>query len=229
LEAILAPAAVRFVEQYPKVSIQLQGGSWDDLLRLLRSRELDFFVAETSTLHRDPDLEVVPMPSQHPAYLFARASHPLAARERIEVSDAFTWPFATPSRIPPRVLDPMLAAHRSAVRHGGARPFPAIQCTGMSTLKRIVKDSDAVGGSILPCIADELESGTFVLLSTAPWLHLHYGIVSLKGRPRTQASERFREIVLECEEECTRQEATLAKRFQPGQAREKSRRSLRRT
>jgi DNA-binding transcriptional LysR family regulator len=54
-ESLLGPAAVRFVEQYPKVSVHLHARDWDELLRELRSRELDFFVAETSTLQREPE------------------------------------------------------------------------------------------------------------------------------------------------------------------------------
>ncbi len=48
----------------------------------LRSRTLDFFVAETSLLAREPDLDVVPMPARHPVYFIARARHPLDAKRR---------------------------------------------------------------------------------------------------------------------------------------------------
>ena len=218
-ESILAPATVRFVEAYPRISVQLHARDWDELLRQLRSRELDFFVAETSTLQREPDLEIVPMQSAHAAYLVARAGHPLAQRDRATAVDALPWPFATPGRIPPRILDPMLAAHRAASqRSSPARPFPSIQCNGLAPVKRILATSDAVTGSILSCISTELEAGQFVLLGTEPWLHLHYGIVSLKGRPWTQAAGKFREFVLEAEREAALEEERLVARFGPGRA-----------
>jgi DNA-binding transcriptional LysR family regulator len=215
-ESFLGPAAVRFVEQYPKVSVQLQARNWDELLQGLRSRELDFFVAETSTLQREPDLEIVPMPSTHSVHFVARSGHPLAGRGQVEVADVLAWPFVTPSRIPPRVLDPMLAAHRaSAPRLKDALPFPAIQCNGLAPVKRILATSDAISASILSCIATELQSGQFVLLGTAPWLHLHYGIVSLKGRPWTQAAEKFRDFVLQAERQAAGEEEHLLEQFQP--------------
>jgi DNA-binding transcriptional LysR family regulator len=223
-ESVLAPAVVRFVAQFPRISVKLLTRDWDELLRELRSRELDFFVAETSTLQREPDLEIVPMPSAHSVYLVARARHPLAARDRVGMTDALPWPFVTPSRIPPRVLDPLLAAHRTATTQTGApRPLPSVQCNGLGPIKRILATSDAVTGSILSCIAPELESGQFVLLGTEPWLYLHYGIVSLKGRPWTQAAERFREFVVDAERQATLEEQRLIAKFRPGRTRRGSR------
>lgn len=216
-ESFLGPAAARFVEKHPKVNVQLHARDWDELLRELRSRELDFFVAETSTLQREPELEIAPMPSAHSVYFVARAGHPLAGHGTIKVGNIFEYPFVSPSRIPPRVLDPVLAAHRAATQNlRDARPFPAIQCNGLAAVKQILVNSDAVSATILSCIATELEAGKFVLLGTAPWLHLHYGIVSLKGRPRTQAAERFLEYVLQAERRATAEEKHLLERFRPG-------------
>lgn len=214
-EMFLGRATVRFVEQYPRVSVHLHMRHWDELLRDLRSRELDFFVAETSTLQREPDLEIVPMPSAHSGHIVARSGHPLEARRPLGMEEALAYPFVTPSRIPPRVLDPMMAAHRASTpRLRDARPFPAIHCSGLAPVKQILATSDAVTVTILSCIAAELERGQFVVLGSAPWLHLQYGIVSLKGRPWTQAAEAMREYVLRAEREAVAEELRLIERFQ---------------
>jgi DNA-binding transcriptional LysR family regulator len=216
-ESFLGTAAVRFTDHYPRVSVQLHSRDWDELLRGLRSRELDFFVAESSTLQKEPDLEIVPLPGAHSLYFVARSEHPLATSGKVTTADALTCPFATPGRIPPRVLDPLLAAHRDAVRRGLApRPFPSIQCSGLGPVKRIVTTSDAITGSILSCISTELENGKLVLLGTEPWFHLHYGIVSLKGRPWTHAAERFRQFVTEAEQAATLEEQRLVARYGRG-------------
>ena len=68
-DSFLGPATARFVEQFPRVSVQLVAGDWDDLVHGLRSRTLDFFVADASLLTREPDLEMAPMPVQHPRLL----------------------------------------------------------------------------------------------------------------------------------------------------------------
>jgi DNA-binding transcriptional LysR family regulator len=216
-ESLLGPAAVKFVERFPKVSVQLFTRDWDDLLQQLRSRELDFFVAETSTLQREADLEIVPMARQHAVHVVARAGHPLAARRDVTLAETFEYPWVTPSRIPPRLLDPLLASHRQTAKQSAPlRPFPSIQCQGLAPVKRILATSDAVTGSILSCIATELESGKFVLLVSEPWLHLQYGIVSLKGRPWTHAAQKFHDYVLEAEAAVSLEEGRLVARFGAG-------------
>jgi DNA-binding transcriptional LysR family regulator len=215
-DSFLGPAAARFVAEFPRVSVQLHARSWDELLRELRSRELDFFVAETSTLQRESELDIVPMPSAHALHFVARAGHPLARRGSVKVEDIFAYPFVTPSRIPPRVLDPMLAAHRAGAQgRRNALPFPSIQCNGLAPVKRILASSDAISSSILSCMATELKTGQFVLLGTETWLHMQYGIVSLKGRPWTKAAEKLREFVLQAEREAAAEEALLLERFAP--------------
>ncbi len=206
-EAVLAPAAAKFTRQFPGISVQLHSRVWDELARQLRSRELDFFVAETSTLQREPDFEIEPMKSPHPLYFVARAGHPLAVQAGgASVEDALAWPIVAPSRVPPRVLDPMLATQRRAASRAAAaaqpaaiHPFPAIECNALAPAKRIVLQSDTITASIPSCVATELESGLLVLLTREPWMHLHYGIVRLKGRPHTQVAEKFLDYVLEAE------------------------------
>jgi LysR substrate binding domain len=216
-DSFLCTAAARFAEQFPRISVRLHSGNWDDLVQQLRSRTLDFFVAETSLLAREPDLDVVQIPARHPAYFFARAGHPLTRRDGpVRAPDVLAWPFVAPSRIPPRILDPLLAAHREiSSRSSAARPFPAIECNGLAPVKRIVATSDAVSATILPCIAGELDSGRFVLLATEPWLFLHYGFVSLRDRPWTQTADTLRSFVLEAEVEATELERRLQEKHAP--------------
>jgi DNA-binding transcriptional LysR family regulator len=219
-DAVLGRAAAKFVERYPGISVKVQAGDWDELAGQLRSRELDFFVAETSTLHREPDLEVMPLPGDHPVYVVARAGHPLARRGRVPIEDALEWPLAAPARIPPRLLDPLLSAHRAASKRiATARPLPSIECNSLATVKRVVANSDAITGTILSCISAELESGQFVLLGQEPWLQLQYGVTSLKGVPRTRVAEQFLEFVLDADRESAVEEQQLIARFDPDHAR----------
>jgi hypothetical protein len=199
------------------VAVRLHAGNWDDMVHPLRSRALDFFVAETSLLTQEPDLDVVTLPVRHPIYFVARARHPLTRMAgEVRAADVGEWPFATPSRIPPRILEPLLLAHRKgSARSGTPRPFPAIECNGLEPLKRIIASSNMVTATILPCIADELERGSLRLLATEPWMHLQYGIVSLRGRPWTQAAEAMRDLVLEAEQSATELGERLRERHSP--------------
>lgn len=213
-DAVLGRAAAKFVEQHPGIGISVNVRNWDDLARQLRSRELDFFIAETSTLHRESDLDIEPMPSAHSVHFYARAGHPLAMRSSFTFADVFEWPIVVPARVPPRILDPMLAAQRVALRRVAVRrPFPSIECNALAPAKRIVATSDAIGASILSCIAGELEGGQVVLLGHEPWMHLQYGIVRLRGHPLTQVAELFREFVLDAEAATVREEERLHRKF----------------
>ena len=213
-ESFLGPAAARLIERQPQASVQIVTDTWDGLLRHLRGNRLDFFVAETSTLEQEADLEVEPLGPRHSVYYFARAGHPLAGRHDVTAVELADWPFATPARVPPRVLEPMLHAQRSTARRGAApRRFPALECSDVATVKQVVRNGNAISGSILSCLASELETGEFVLLGTEPWLHLQYGIVNLRGRPWTQAARALRDLVIEAERQVTANERLLAERF----------------
>ena len=214
--SFLAAAAARFSRDFPLVSVVLCTGSWDELLRMLRARELDFFVAETSTLAREADLEIVPVPNLHPVYWAARAGHPLARSKKRAAEEILQWPFVAPARIPPRILAPLLAARR---RGRMTLPFPAIACNSLDAATSVVRDSDAVTGSTLSCIRQQLESGTLVLLGTEPWLHLQYGVVSLRGRPWTQAATHLRDAVLVAQQDVMNAERQLAQRYLPQRSR----------
>ena len=213
-ESFLGPAAARLIDAYPQAVVEVRTHNWDELLRQLRSRELDFFVAETSTLAREADLEVEALPSRHSIHFFVRAGHPLAGRRGVTAGEVMHWPFAAPSRVPPRMLKPLLRAQGApSARSSTLRPFPAIECNGVASVKRIVRDSNAVSASILSCISSELETGEFVLVGSEPELHLQYGIVRLRRRPWTQIALALHGHVLDAEREASAEEARLLARF----------------
>lgn len=213
-ESFLGPAAARLVERQPQTSVQIVTDTWDGLLQQLRGNRLDFFVAETSTLEQEADLTIEPFAARHSLYYFARAGHPLAGRCDVTAVEIAAWPFATPARVPPRILEPMLRAHRCAAQRGGAPGrFPALECDDVATAKRIVRSGNAISGSILSCLASELEAGEFVLLGTEPWLHLRYGIVSLRGHPWTPDAVALRGLVIEAEAAVSASEKRLSERF----------------
>jgi DNA-binding transcriptional LysR family regulator len=209
-ELLLGRAARQFIEQYPRISMQILVRNWDELLRLLRTRELDFFVGEVSTLAHEPDLEIADIAEAHPLFFIARSGHPLAGRRDVSAEEVFAWPFLSPNRLPPRILEPMLAAHRAVARAGSAaRPLPILECASLATLMRVLDETDSLTAVPLPLVAADLERQRYVVLGTEPWLHLRYGLVTLRGRPMTQAARRFREFVLAAENEVSAEEKRL--------------------
>lgn len=212
-ETVLAPAIARFIGAGTHVTAQLVVGDWDDLARKLERREIEFFVAETSTLQKDPHFAIQPM-AAHPLYLVARGGHPLAGRRNVSMAEAFAYPLVSPSRVPPRILEAMRAIQRGA-RAAGAklRAFPAAECASLGVAAAIVGDSDAIMAAPLACIAADLDRRRLVVLGSEPWLKLHYGIVELRGSPRSAAARRLVELVRAQELEVTLEEQRLVTRW----------------
>jgi DNA-binding transcriptional LysR family regulator len=213
IETIITPALTRFITAHPLVSVRLQLADWDMLLSRLRAREMDFFVAEISTLQHQSDLVVEPM-SEHPLFFVGRRDHPLAGRANVKPGDTFAFPFAAPARIPPRLLAPMLAAKsRSTDSAAMSRPFPTIECKVVSAVKRVVEGSDTLTALTLTCMATELRDRRLTLIGSEPWMSVHYGLVSLRDRPMSSAAARLREFVVDAEAAVTLEEEALLARW----------------
>jgi DNA-binding transcriptional LysR family regulator len=209
-ESFMAVATARLLARYPQVVIRAYSAPWDELLPRLRSRELDFFVAETSTLQREPDLEIERLPGRHALHFVVRAGHPLTKQAAASVADALAYPFVAPSRVPPRVLKPMLDGMKTSSR-GETRPrtFPSVQVSSVEQMKRLLLATDAVCGSILWCLSRELRERELVVVGSAPWLHLDYGIVRLKDRPLTHHAMEFAELARTAQREVIEEEEKL--------------------
>jgi DNA-binding transcriptional LysR family regulator len=214
-QSVLADALARFVAAHPRIVVRVMMRDWDQLLRRLRAREIEFFVAEISTFGSENDLDVEPL-EQHPTFILARRGHPLAGRGAMSLADGFAYPYASLSRIPPRSLEPIrIAQRRSPDATAAHRVFPALEFNSLDAVRKIVLGSDALMVAPPACVADELESGRLVVLGSEPYLTVRYGIVKLRSQPLTAAGARFREYVLEAERTLTEQERDLLARWRP--------------
>jgi len=212
---MLADALARFVADYPRVVVRVMMRDWDELLRRLRAREIEFFVAEFSTFASETDIDVEPL-EPHPTLTYARHGHPLAARAPVSFEDGFPYPYASLTRIPPRGLEPIRAAQRRMPDAPLAqRVFPALELNALEAIKRIVLGSDALMVAPPSCVLAELESGRLVAIGSESFLTIRYGIIKLKTQPLSAAAARFREYVLEAERAFTEQEKELLERWRP--------------
>jgi DNA-binding transcriptional LysR family regulator len=207
-EGFVGPAAGRFTAKFPGIQIELRVRNWDVLLRELRARDLDYFIAESSTLLEETDLEITPFKSQ-PLYFVGRAEHPLPKR-KAPLERLLDFPILAPARIPPRLLAPILKSHPNAIQE---QAFPSIECSSISLLKQIVRHSDAITALPLTAMREELDDRRLRILHAAPWLHLSYGIVRLKNRKLTVAAETFLSFVQEQQSELESKEDELLTRY----------------
>jgi DNA-binding transcriptional LysR family regulator len=214
-QSVIADALGRFVADYPRIVVRMMMRDWDELTRRLRAREIEFFVAEFSTLIGEGDLDVEPLDT-HPTYIFGRKGHPISGRIPIGLADGFAYPFASLTRIPPRSLEPIRAMQRRWPESTAAqRVFPALEFNSLDAVRKIVLGSDALMVAPLACVADELERGRLVVLGQESFLAVRYGIVKLRSQPLTAAGARFREYVLEAERSLTEAEQALIERWRP--------------
>jgi DNA-binding transcriptional LysR family regulator len=214
-QSVFADALGRFVADFPRIVVRMLMRDWNELTRRLRAREIEFFVAEISTLTAEVDLDVEPLDA-HPMYIFGRRSHPIAGRIPIGLADAFAYPFALLTRIPPRALEPIRALQRRWGESAAGRPvFPALEFDSLDAVRKIVLGSDALMVAPLPCLADELERGRLVVLGQESFLTLRYGIVTLRSQPLTAAGVRLRDYVREAERALTEVEQKLIERWRP--------------
>jgi DNA-binding transcriptional LysR family regulator len=214
-QSMLADALAQFVADYPRVVVRVIMRDWDELLRRLRAREIEFFVAEFSTFASETDVDVEPL-DPHPTLTYARHGHPLVARAPVSFEDGFPYPYASLTRIPPRGLEPIRAAQRRMSDAPAAqRVFPALEFNALEAVKRIVLGSDALMVAPPSCVLAELESGRLVAIGSESFLTIRYGIIKLKTQPLSAAAARFREYVLEAERAFTEQEKELLERWRP--------------
>jgi DNA-binding transcriptional LysR family regulator len=214
-QSMLTDALAQFVADYPRVVVRMMMRDWDELVRRLRAREIEFFVGEYSTLGGETDLDIEPL-GTHATLTFARRGHPLAARAPVSFEDGFPYPYASLTRMPPRVLEPIRAMQRRMPDSPAAqRVFPALEFNALEAVKRVVLRSDTLMVAPPSCVVAELESGQLVAIGSEHVLGLRYGIIRLRTQPLSAAAARFREYVLEAERAFTEQEKELLERWRP--------------
>ena len=211
-ETVLPAALAGFLPANDLVRIRVTVRSnFDELPRLLRARQLDFCVAEFSTFVGQDDLDIEPL-ERHQGYFVGRKDHPLAGQEFVPEA-LFDYPFVALAQYPPRALQPLLALRQPVDAKRPGRPFPAIECSSLAATKEILLKSDAIAGLLLPMVAEELRQGSMVVLGTAPWCYVHYGIVSLKGQGPSNAGQRLVKSIRDADATLLRDEALLQVRL----------------
>lgn len=198
-ETLMPLALARFMTIQPLVRVRLVAREWDELLARLRAREIDFFIAETSTLAGEHDIAVRPL-APVDVYFMGRRGHPLGRRAKVGPAQALAYPCLAVSRIPPRILEPMLAGLRDARVQWAGHPFPALENATSSAAKAIARRSDAIVVLPLAAAADELEQGSLIVLGREPWMSLQYGLVTPKGSALSAAAAQLQECLLQQEE-----------------------------
>jgi len=194
-------AVGRLVRRHPGLRVDLSVGDWPALINRVLTGEIDLAIAETSRALDDERLAVEPMP-KHQFTFICRPGHPLAGRAGITLEDVRRYPLVG-TAIPARLAQ--LATEKSteglsSLPEGVAAPEIRVETVGL--VRRIVIESDAVGGAVLRQIEGEVALGRLVSLPLElPWLTTNYGIIRLGNRTPGPAAIAFMDILREVEAE----------------------------
>lgn len=209
-ESIGAAAVARIIEVQPGVQYNLRVENWASAVKLVRWREADMAVAESSQLADDPELSLTPLEKLQ-GYFVVRAKHPLLRQQSLDVSRVLSYPLVATSRLPPRIRAP-LQSERGEGPAGGLLAFPSVLCEQTSVMRALVARSNAVGMFYLSLIEKELADGSLVPLACdAPWLHTEFGVVRHRHRPLAAHGEQLAQFILDTAADLYKKERMLAR------------------
>lgn len=190
---LLETALVQFCAAAPDVSVRTFIGDWADVLQRVRTGQADLAVLELSLATDDPLLETRPL-REHAAHWLVRRGHPLDRGRDATLSEITDHRIVAATRMPPRVLEPLLRARRAD--GAGARHFPSIVHPDLMMNVRLAKALDLVTALPLRLVRDELAAGTLVAIGREPWMRTQFGI-ALPRRLRSSAATAFAEVLAE--------------------------------
>lgn len=197
----IGTAVGRLVRRHPGLRVDLSVGDWPALINRVLAGELDLAIAEMSRALDDERLTVEPMPKHRFAFI-CRPGHPLAGRVELTLEEVRQYPLvgtAIPARLA-ELVDEKIAGRSSSLPEGVAAPEIRVETVGL--VRRIVMESDAVGGAVSRQVEDDVALGRLVSLSLElPWLTTNYGIIRLANRTPGPAALVFMEILREVEAE----------------------------
>lgn len=213
-ELLVTDALPRFASAHPAVRVRIQVDALEALGRSLRMRALDLVIGESTILADDESIELVErLAPPIPAHVFVRAGHPLQSRSTVTLRDVLDYPLLQISRLPPRVLKPVMAARTPPARHGKELPLPALECPFVSLGMATVAGSDAAVIAALGMAKQDLAKGRVVPILHEPWMRSDWSIMRLRKRSLGPTATKFIAQLQESHRRAVAEDAVLTKRW----------------
>jgi len=135
---VIVPRAIHHVLlAHSRIAIRTREGPYDVLERALRSGGLDLIIGATRRLPADSALHTEDLFEDELAVICS-ASHPLASREQLSVTEILDYGWVLPSRSTParQLFDRFLS------RRGAEEPAQVVETSSMSTTRGLLLESD---------------------------------------------------------------------------------------
>ena len=175
----VAPLLADLRREHPGVNVRVEVSNWELLLKRLVDEDIEFFVADSRDLPRNPDIAIEHL-RKEPGSFFVRAGHPLATGRPVGLREL--WAFGVASvRVPQQVRGGL---GRLLGLDPGMQPPLAIECDDVAVLRNAALASDTVLAAPNAAVGHEIESGALVAVTVEGLepLYSDIGIVSLRGR-----------------------------------------------
>jgi DNA-binding transcriptional LysR family regulator len=209
---ILPAALNRVLDPHPSTFISIREADEDVLIELLKARELDLLFSRLTPLPADPDLVYRPL-YEDSMCVFARRTHPLAARKRVTWDDLANERWVAP---PPGALS-FDHTQRTLHRAGLAMPRHVIQATSaLVALGMVLHGNFLCFGTYLHHDFTALKPLLTVLKVDLPRVTTAFGVVTLKDRRLSPLGARLVELVADLAQAALRQRAAGLDEELPG-------------
>jgi DNA-binding transcriptional LysR family regulator len=205
--------------KHPALTCRLRQGGWGEVAAHVLARESDLGIAEISEASRDERLRTEPV-GQHSFFLYCRTGHPLLKQPGITLPQITSFPWVG-TRVPMRAVSMLgkVAGRAGTVDSTSGAFVPAWEVEVVGTAKRIVAESDLVGGALLTQIEGEIEVGALAVLRYyADWMRLNYGFIYLRNRTVSPAARAFMAEFRRLDAELEAREIALQRRYKVGPA-----------
>lgn len=188
---ILPAALTGLLDPYPEASVSVRESEEDVLIQLLKARELDLFFSRLASLPADSELAYWPLFSDS-ICVFARRSHPLAARRRVRWNDLADERWVAPPPGAPSFDHTQRTLHKAGLRF----PRHVVQAASASVALGMVVQGDFLCfGTHLYHEFTVLKPLITILDVDLPQVKTEFGVVTLKNRKLSPLGVRLVELV----------------------------------
>jgi len=187
------PAAVlfesiltRITRDHPGIHVRVEITHWNNLLKLLESDDLDFFIADVRELVSSDRLIIDPLP-EFTLGMYVRKNHPALSVEPINPRDLLR--FSIGSFKLPEIS--MAEFTQWLEFEGDPKSLFAVQCDNMRALERVAVRSDLIVVGPQLGFQEAIENQLLVEVKlTAPMsMTTHMGVVRLRERMLAPGAE----------------------------------------
>ncbi|WP_407050972.1 LysR family transcriptional regulator [Methyloraptor flagellatus] len=206
MSSIVPRALSTLKARRPLMTIHLIAATSDQLLEALNNRTIDLALARLIDPQQNSVFEFEPLVDEE-IWIFARAGHPLASREAIELTELADEPWVLQSP-----MSPLRQLLQASFADGGIGALPNwIETTSVYATLKIVGHTDMLAALPKTIVEEGVVAGEFVRLPVRlPRSLENYGIVTRRGDAPSENTKLFAAILRETTRDLEREAAAKA-------------------